>query len=266
MKNILKVVLALVVVVLFIDSSLQAKGKRVDIDNINNLVNIAGKQRMLSQRIAKDYLYSGAGIIGNGALEEMRSSLKEFINGLDILNRNIDDKDIQNLIKFVKISTRDLSNIIKKPFNIDNAQLVLDLTESMLEGSQYIVDSLKEKYNIKSVKVVDRSGKQRMLSQRIAKYYIAYQLGIKDKNTIEQTNMAIEQFDANNKFLMNYKDNTTIIKEKLSKVNRLWEIVHNFYLNIQRGGLPIIVYDTTNDITNDMDKITNMYVKIYSKK
>jgi len=266
MKNILKVVLALVVVVLFIDSSLQAKGKRVDIDNINNLVNIAGKQRMLSQRIAKDYLYSGAGIIENGALEEMRSSLKEFINGLDILNRNIDDKDIQNLIKFVKISTRDLSNIIKKPFNIDNAQLVLDLTESMLEGSQYIVDSLKEKYNIKSVKVVDRSGKQRMLSQRIAKYYIAYQLGIKDKNTIEQTNMAIEQFDANNKFLMNYKDNTTIIKEKLSKVNRLWEIVHNFYLNIQRGGLPIIVYDTTNDITNDMDKITNMYVKIYSKK
>jgi len=49
-------------------------------------------------------------------------------------------------------------------------------------------------------------------------------------------------------------------------VNRLWKIVHKFYLNIQKGGLPIIVYNTTNDITKKMDDITRMYVQLYEKK
>jgi len=201
MKNIIKIVLATVAVSLLVNSFLVAGAGKNDIESI---VNIAGKQRMLSQRIAKDYLYNGAGVAKDKASKEMNRSLKEFKRGIDILSKSINDDEIKNLIAFVKMSMNELDALIKKPFNINNAQLVLDLSESMLEGSQYIVSSLKEKYKLKSVEVVDRSGKQRMLSQRIAKYYIAYQLGIKDKNTIEQTKLAVKQFDDNNKFLLNY--------------------------------------------------------------
>jgi len=260
MKNIIKIVLATVAVSLLVNSFLVAGTSKNDIESI---VNIAGKQRMLSQRIAKDYLYNGAGVAKDKSSKELKRSLKEFKRGIDILNKSINDDEIKNLIAFVKMSMDELDALIKKPFNINNAQLVLDLSESMLEGSQYIVSSLKDKYKLNSVKVVDRAGKQRMLSQRIAKYYIAYQLGIKDKNTIEQTRLAVKQFDDNNKFLLKYKDNTPAINKELNEVNRLWKIVHKFYLNIQKGGLPIIVYNTTNDITKKMDDITRMYVQLY---
>jgi len=260
MKKVIKTIFMTIIAGFLMNSSM-LYGK----EDIDKIINIAGKQRMLSQRIAKDYLYKGAGIAKDKASKEMKNSIIEFNKGIEILTKDINDEEIKNLIEFVKMSMDELNSIIKTPFNTNNAQLVLDLSESMLEGSQYIVDNLKQKYKLKSVKVVDKAGQQRMLAQRIAKYYIAYQLGIKDKNTIEQTKSAVKQFSDNNKFLTSYKDNTPAINEELHKVNRLWKIVHKFYLNIKKGGLPIIVYNTTNDITKKMDDITHMYIKIYAK-
>jgi len=105
-----------------------------------------------------------------------------------------------------------------------------------------------------------------MLSQRIGKYYIAYQAGIKDDNTITQMKDTVKEFDTIlNKLLAN-KSNTPEIQKELAKVNRMWRIVYKFYLNIEKGGLPIIVFSTTDDITSKMNKIVGMYVKALDKK
>jgi hypothetical protein len=155
----------------------------------------------------------------------------------------------------------ELEEIAQKPFSLDNAQLVLDLSESMLEGSQYVVDSLKNKVKTQSSAIVDASGKQRMLAQRIAKYYIAYQSGIKDKNTVDQMKATVELFDRNNKTLINNANNTATITQKLKKINMLWKIVYKFYLNIEKGGLPFIVFSSTDDITGKMNQVTELYAK-----
>ncbi|ADV46736.1 type IV pili methyl-accepting chemotaxis transducer N-terminal domain-containing protein [Nitratifractor salsuginis] len=230
------------------------------------LINVAGKQRMLSQRIAKDYLYRGMKIAVSKADKQLKESLKEFKANQAKLNEMINDPEIKNLLAFVNMSLDELEGIVKKPFNLDNAQLVLDLSESMLEGSQYVVDSIKKLANIKESKVIARSGKERMLAQRIAKYYIAYQAGIKDKNTVDQMNAAVKEFDKNLKFLMNNKDNTASINQKLAQVDKLWKIVYKFYLNIEKGGLPFIVFTTTDEITKKMDDVTRLYVKLYENK
>ncbi|WP_292656123.1 type IV pili methyl-accepting chemotaxis transducer N-terminal domain-containing protein [Nitratifractor sp.] len=227
------------------------------------LINIAGKQRMLSQRIAKDYLYLGKNIAADKARKELKASLTEFRKNLKKIDVMVNDPEIKNLLAFVKMSLNELEATVQKPFSLDNAQLVLDLSESMLEGSQYVVDSLKKLANIKESKVVAISGKQRMLAQRIAKYYIAYQAGIKDKNTVDQMKAAVAEFDKNLKFLMHNKDNTATINQKLAKVESLWKIVYKFYLNIEKGGLPFIVYTTTNNITDEMDAVTKLYVELY---
>ncbi|WP_456431223.1 type IV pili methyl-accepting chemotaxis transducer N-terminal domain-containing protein [Nitratifractor sp.] len=227
------------------------------------LIDIAGRQRMLSQRIAKDYLYLGKHIATDKARKELKASLEEFRANLAKLEEMINDPEIKNLLAFVKLSYNELLDTIKKPFDINNAQLVLDLSESMLEGSQYIVDSLKKKANVKESKIVATAGKERMLSQRIAKYYLAYQAGIKDKNTVDQMRAAVKEFSEKLKTLMNNPDNTATINQKLAQVDKLWKIVYKFYLNIEKGGLPFIVYTTTNDITQKMDEITKLYIKRY---
>jgi hypothetical protein len=229
--------------------------------NIAELLNIAGKQRMLSQRIAKDYIYIAKKVAVDKATRQIKRSLSSFKKSQEYLKKAINDPEIQNLIAFVNMSEKELEIITQKPYNLDNAQLVLDLSESMLEGSQYIVDSLKNSTKVKGSAIVATSGKQRMLAQRIAKYYIAYQSGIKDKNTVDQMKATVELFDRNNKALLNNASNTAKISQKLKEINMLWKIVYKFYLNIEKGGLPFIVFASTDDITGKMDQVTELYTK-----
>ncbi len=232
------------------------------IENISELLNIAGKQRMLSQRIAKDYLYVSKKVAVDKATKQLNQSLETFKKSQKYLAETIKDEEIKNLITFVNMSENELEETAKKPFSLDNAQLVLDLSESMLEGSQYVVDSLKKYAKTQDTAIVATSGKQRMLAQRIAKYYIAYQAGIKDKNTIDQMKATVKLFDDNNKALLNNVGNTEDISQKLKKIDGLWKIVYKFYLNIEKGGLPFIVFTSTDDITAKMDKVTELYTKL----
>jgi len=232
------------------------------VSDVVKLVDIAGKQRMLSQRIAKDYLYIGKKVAVYKAKKQLAASLKEMADTHKILVDSINDPEIKNLLSFVELSMEDFQATAHESFNLDNAQLIIDLSESMLEGSQYVVDSLKEKVNVPESKLVGKSGKQRMLAQRIAKYYIAYQAGIKDKNTIDQMKAAVAEFAQVHKELMANPSNTPEINRKLNEIDRLWRIVYKFYLNIEKGGLPLIVFNTTDDITKKMNTITEMYVAL----
>ena len=227
------------------------------------LIDIAGKQRMLSQRIAKDYLYAGKKIAPAKANRQLKASLEELLASHKTLVQSINDPEIVNLLAFVEMSSEDFEATAKESFSIDNAQLVIDLSESMLEGSQYVVDSLKETVKIKESAIIGQAGKQRMLAQRIAKYYIAFQAGIKDKNTIDQMKEAVKNFSDSHAFLMANQGNTPEINKKLNEIDRLWKIVYKFYLNIEKGGLPLIVFNTTDTITKKMDKVTNLYVELY---
>jgi len=234
------------------------KGSTIQGD-LTELLNIAGKQRMLSQRIAKDYLYIGKKVAVDKASKQLEHSLASFKKSQEYLEKAINDPEIRNLIAFVNMSEQELEGITQKPFNLDNAQLVLDLSESMLEGSQYIVDSLKSHAKLTGSNVITTAGRQRMLAQRIAKYYIAYQSGIKDKNTVDQMRETVKLFDENNQKLINNPNNTATISKKLKKINMLWKIVYKFYLNIEKGGLPFIVFTSTDDITEKMDQVTELY-------
>jgi uncharacterized cupredoxin-like copper-binding protein len=233
------------------------------IADIVKLIDVAGKQRMLSQRIAKDYLYKGKRVAVSKASKQMKVSLDELIASHKVLLDSINDPEIKNLLSFVELSIDDFKTTANESFTLDNAQLIIDLSESMLEGSQYVVNSLKEKVEIKESAIVGTSGKQRMLAQRIAKYYIAYQAGIKDKNTIDQMKAAVAEFSDAHKTLMANPSNTPEINRQLNEIDRLWKIVYKFYLNIEKGGLPLIVFNNTDNITKKMNKITALYVELY---
>ena len=228
------------------------------------LLDLAGRQRMLSQRVAKDYFYLGKKINRGNAQKQLKISLKEFKDSQETLGKNVTDEEISNLIAFVNMSLDEFNAIATEKYSIDNGTIILDLSESMLEGSDYIVQALKKGKTTNEI--IDIAGKQRMLSQRIAKYYIAYQAGIKDDNTITQMKESVKEFDSVLNKLLTNKTNSREIQNELDKVNKMWKIVYKFYLNIEKGGLPIIVYTTTDDITKNMNKIVKMYVEILEKK
>lgn len=269
MKNIIKKISVFAIVILVLSEiSMAANELNTEVSAIAksdtiSLISLAGRQRMLSQRIAKDYMYAGNKIATTKAKKELETALAEFLSIHDKLMNSINDEEIKNLLVFVQMNSEELDATVKKEFTADDAYLVLDLSESMLEGSQYLVDTLKNTINMNASKIVDNAGRQLMLSQRIAKYYIAYKSGIKDKNTVEQMHAAVKLFTESHEALMLNKTNTPEINRKLNEIDRLWKIVYKFYLNIEKGGLPLIVFSTTDKITTKMNEVTGLYVELY---
>ena len=72
----------------------------------------------------------------------------------------------------------------------------------------------------------------------------------------------VTQFNQNLNTLLNHKNNSYLILKKINEVNKLWKIVHKFYNNIEKGGLPLIVFNTTDKITNKMNEITHLYLSL----
>ncbi len=239
-----------------------AKAVSSEEKQLAHLIDVAGKQRMLSQKIAKAYFFYGQGIRPDKTRKQLFSSIKEFNDNFDLLKNEIKLQGVQDMLVYIDMAKTELADLAKQPYSRDNASLVLDYSETMLEGSQDIVNRLENQSKLKKEAIVNLAGRQRMLTQRIAKYYIAYQAGFKDHNTIEQLKKAVTEFEQAQRTLLHAKRNTPRIKAELGKVQKLWNVVAKFYKDVERGGLPVIVLATTDNIMATMNSITHQYVEI----
>jgi len=235
---------------------------QAETDPLSAAINKAGKQRMLSQRIAKSYFFLGENVRPDKAREQLKASLAMFSKHHNELKSEIKDQEIHELFAFIDIALGEYSELVKKPYDKNSGNEVLDLSETLLEVCQSVVVKLEQASKLKKAKLVNISGRQRMLSQRIAKYYIAYQAGFHDPNSVEQLQKAVKEFETALKILTGSKQNTSKIASSLSNVESLWKVVRKFFLDQKKGGLPVTVFATTDGIMKEMNKITNMYEKV----
>jgi len=234
--------------------------------NTEQLINIAGVQRMLSQKIAKAYFFYAQGVRPEKTRKQLFGSIKLFNKNYNILYKELNsNKDIQYLLTFIEMSKDELLLLSKTSFNTENGALMLDYSETLLEASHDIVKRIEMLTNKKTAKIVNLAGRQRMLTQRIAKFYIAYQAGFTDINTVNQLKKSVKEFEQAHLILTKYGKNTVKTRNLLNKVARLWNVVDKFYSDVERGGLPVIVLSSTDKIMSLMNQVTKIYVQLELK-
>jgi len=255
----MKLLYSITIFILFFTNILFANVVTSDKQSIK-ILNIINHQRMLSQQITKDYLYIKNGINTDEANREIGKSLREFNNFYHKINLLTKNKKLKSSMNFIKKSSKQFRTLSKKPLNAKNIKLILNLSESVLNQSGQIISLLKKEINHNS-KFIAMLGQQEMLSQRIAKYYIAYK---SDKSPYNKRNMKknIELFDKNHIKIMKRGVNNSNIGEKLKEIDRLWAIANNFYGDIEKSGeIPLTVFETTNEISKNMNEIIKIYTR-----
>ncbi|MCW5211663.1 hypothetical protein VU04_02000 [Desulfobulbus sp. TB] len=220
----------------------------------------------LSQKIAKAYFYRQQEIRPDAAAEDLKKGIVRLRKNLIIIQEGIDkrDREEENVAVFLDYTYNELKNMLNKPYTRDNGALIIDYSESLMEGGSFIAQGHRHKNSPEEVMLVTVEHMLYLL-ERINKLYIAYQAEFHDYTNVTQLRKAVKEFDTNlskvNAY-MNYSDNALKNRDKL---NDFWPVAQEFFLDLQKGALPIIVLASAKKLQNELNHLDNFHHKAANK-
>jgi len=126
---------------------------------------------------------------------------KRLYASLDALEENLKaismvtkDQDTQNILEFLAYSKEEIATLLEKKPDRNRAALMLDYSETLLEGADSIGKSCAYAFSPEEQMLV-ASKNIKYLLERIAKYYLALKLGFDTENNRETMKMASEEIE-----------------------------------------------------------------------
>jgi len=225
-------------------------------------INKAGRQRMLSQRMTKDYLLIGAGVKYEDAKKELDGAVALFEEQFLELEDYAPTKEIEDgLSKVGDLWMKFRMKIVSEP-DLNDAATIIKESTVLLKACHAVVGLIESFANVKAAKLVNMAGRQRMLSQRTAMFYTAYYWKVPDPNIIKDFDKTLNEFEDAQKTLLAAPENTPDITALLNKTKSQWEFAKKGF-DLDSGNLmPSVVYVTTNSILKKMNKATGLYQKV----
>jgi hypothetical protein len=236
--------------------------------NINDAINKAGRQRMLSQRLAKGYLQIGQNI-------DPVQSQRIFGNSLALF-----DRQLAELTSFAptadnKATVADLGKtwqvyrgiLTASSPNLRDAKSVMSVNEDVLALAQTATVQLEKVSGTATARLVNLAGRQRMLSQRMAKFYQAFNWGVASSDALTKLAKSREEFISAMAELSASPKNTPTITQGIELAKLQW-FFFDQALTVKPGGkedklrYADNVATTSERILELMDQITGMYQQL----
>ncbi len=226
-------------------------------------INKSGRQRMLSQRMMKSYLMVGADVKVDVALKQLDDSVALFEEQFAELREYAPTEAINNLLDNVEVLwTEHRTKIIATP-NKAGADFLMIENLALLDACDDVVKAIAKHAQFDSAKLVDISGRQRMLSQKIAKAYMGLYWKVNDRRLETEFSEAVSLFDESLATLSAYSRNTETLNKSLKKVNNQWAFSQSgFKLGDDGRYVPTVISITTESILKKMNLITKQYEEL----
>jgi len=244
--------------VVIISSILIGSVEAIEIKNIAEAVNIAGKQRMFTQKMLKDYGMIGIGVSFGNAKEDLKKTISEFEDHLNSLERFTKDSNIKDSLEKQKKLWLDVKDMLLEKPSKDNAIKLQEKLDKLLKVADDTTKLFADKAGEHSGKIINIAGRQRMLSQRMASLYILKAWGINDSEFNKKFDKAMKLFDDSLDILMKSKLNNREINTLLGKVNKDFDFF-KIMSHSSNKFIPSLIYKKSNEILKNMDKITKLY-------
>jgi len=235
--------------------------------NMNDAINKSGRQRMLSQRLAKSYMQIGQSVDPERSRKVLDVSLALFDRQLAELKGFAPTPENKAVLDDLSAAWKKYKDVlVRRAPNREDAKSILVINEEVLAMAQAATVQLEKLSATPTGRLVNMAGRERMLSQRMAKFYQAIHWGIATPAAQEKLNEARKEFTVALAELASSPKNTREITREIQLGQQQWIFFDNA-LNTGMGGsgnalLATNVATTSERILEVMDRITGMYEKL----
>lgn len=156
-------------------------------------VNRSGQLRMLSQRLVKLALLQLAGVQAAQAKELLKESVLRIDANLVSLGKSLSQPTFGDLLGQVAITWGRLKLALQDTPAADGMAHLDDLADLLLQDAERMTGSLESAGAMPPLQMLNLAGRQRMLSQRFAKYALLRAIGGKATLARSEAGMAESQ-------------------------------------------------------------------------
>jgi len=250
--------------ILFLVTLYSSSLSAIEIESLSHAVDVAGKQRMFTQKMLKDYAMIGIGNSFGTPRKDLDNIMDAFENHLESLHSYTKNKEIRkhtSKIKKLWLSAKKILTISPTKESVRGLQKELEV---LLAESNTVTQLFAKETGVASGEIINISGRQRMLSQRMASLYMLKVWGVDDDKFQEKMDSSMKLFKESLARLQASKLNNSEIDKLLSKVKNsflFFEVMNRSKYRF----IPALIYKKSDDILKDMNSVTHKYVLVSKK-
>jgi len=225
-------------------------------------INKAGRQRMLTQRITKNYCQIGLNVAPDISRRELEEAINLFSSQLLELERFSTDTEVDMVLDNVKSHWNSFKDLALSVPSQENAKRLTEMDEELLHVSEHVVQMLENLSGVSTSRLVNITGRQRMLSQRLTKFYMLQLWNQGSPSMNSEIERATNEFKGALVTLVQAPENTIIIKEKLEAATLQWAWMNSSLNFSQDEHFPLITLDASEKMLQLMDRVTELYQEV----
>ncbi|QFT54059.1 hypothetical protein FIU95_05710 [Microbulbifer sp. THAF38] len=228
-------------------------------------INIAGRQRMLSQRITQAYILSGIQSDAQRHQKVLTRSVQEFERNNQKLGKFPAAEKIRNQLEKVRKEWQAFKKISLQPVSKEGAAELFQRSNRLLSEAHIYVVKLQQLANHNSAELINIAGRQRMLSQRIGKNYAAKIWGISPEDAESGLHQDLVEYSNRLTQLLESPFNTPDINRNLQKAKDHLNYASRGFegeMKISEKRQIQVITGTTDLMLRNMNVITAQYAEL----
>ncbi|WP_303904700.1 type IV pili methyl-accepting chemotaxis transducer N-terminal domain-containing protein [Thiohalomonas denitrificans] len=230
--------------------------------SLSEMIDQAGRQRMLTQRIVKAYSQLVIEVDTSEARDQLKKAVKLFAEQLETIEQHAPNDDVRTALANVRRLWNPFRSIATGPANREGISLLLNSDDKLLAAAHEVVIKLQNSSGLVQAQLVNTAGRQRMLSQRIAKFYVLISSGMQDARLREELQRARYEFEGALADLKATPENTLEIQQGLAEVERQWIVFRMSFQLKDDEHIPLLVTRSAEKILTQMNRVTGMYAQL----
>lgn len=223
-------------------------------------INIAGEQRMLSQRVSKLYNQIGLNILPGPAVGQITIASVQFESNQEALRTIVaGSENAFNAYKKLADEWLKLKKAMSVAISRDAAEALARQSEATLAAAEHLTSIIEAENKSDTSRVVNLAGRQRMLSQRVAANYLLRSWGVESSAVRQNLDGSVKDFSAGLEKLLARQENSDEIRLELEEVAQQWEWLRASLSVDGAGAYRLIVAESADGILAATDRITRLY-------